>query len=190
MKLLYIKVRNFATYADEEIDFRKLTYPLFVAGNTGAGKTTLIVDALTAALYGAAYGQEKYNKNVIRTGATSSYVELHFEVDGIIYKIRRTFYSSRRSSAVILEEAIGSAWRIIAEGDKAVNEKIMQLVKLDYDTMLNSVIVRQGDVLKFVNMDPAERRDLLLNIFNLHFEKAYNIAKEGLDKATLELKDL
>jgi len=190
LRLVYIKVKNFATYADADVDFQKFAYPLFVAGKTGAGKTTLIVDALTAALYGAAYGQERSTKNVIRAGAPNSYVELHFEVDGVIYKIHRTFYSSRHPSSVVLEEMVGSAWRIIAEGDRTVSEEIMKLVKLDYDTMLNSVIVRQGDVLSFVNMDPAERRDLLLNIFNLHFEKVYNKAKEKLDSTTLELKDI
>ncbi len=187
MRLRKIRVKNFATYVDAEIDFQKLSYPLFVAGRTGAGKTTLIVDALTAALYGEAYGEGKLIKQAVRIGAPSAYVELEFELDGIVYRVRRTFYTDRKTSSAFLDTYIGSEWRTVAEGNKAVDQEVIKLVKLDYDTMLNSVIVRQGDILNFVQADPYERRNLLLNVFNIHFEAIYSNAKKALESKGQEI---
>lgn len=78
----------------ETIDFAELdTNNLFViAGNTGAGKTT-IFDGICFALYGSASGSDREDHRMLRSDFadddTHTSVELEFELKGRTYRILR-----------------------------------------------------------------------------------------------------
>lgn len=191
MKLIKLKVRGLATFDEAEVDFSEASYPLFVSGHTGAGKTTFFVDAVTAALYGKTYG-ENVIKDFIMAGRSAGYVELEFEVDGHRYLVQRTIYRSRSSEATLSKwSAEADQWRILSTNASEVGRQVEKLVGFNYDILLRSAVVRQGEVKRFLDMQPYERRDLLLDIFKLRFEAHKQRADEkarGLQADIMELK--
>jgi len=181
MRLIKLKLENFATYRNITVDFSSFSYPLFVVGNTGAGKTTLFVDAITAALYGLAYGEMKKKGLVIRKGCPSARVCLEFECEDKHFRISRTFHEGRSSEAV-LEEFTDGRWRTMTLSTSSVDEELKKIIGMDYKVMLNSVIVRQGEVESFIEAKPHERREFLFRIFRINFRPLYDEAKRREDE--------
>ena len=94
MKPLKLTINAFGPYAEKtEIDFSKFgdSGIYLIAGETGAGKTT-IFDAITYALYNQTSGGER-NGNMMRSQyaqpETETYVELEFLYRGQTYRVRR-----------------------------------------------------------------------------------------------------
>lgn len=186
MNIERITVDNFASYRGRcELSFDKLGKTISIAGNTGAGKTTLAIDALTFALFGKAYGSdlEKSRGWVVRGPTGKAYVELVFSIDGVRYLVRRSVTVSQNRSEseatlykLVYEEG-GEKITAIARGVRDVDQKIRELIRMDYKTFMNTVIVRQGDVLGIVEAKPADVRRIFEEAFGLDFSTALEKAK-------------
>lgn len=190
MILRKLKVENIATYDKAEIDFKELEYPVFVSGKTGAGKTTLLVDAITAALFAKAYDSEAQGvwKELIMSGKSYGKVELEFETpNGKIYKIERIFRQSGQKR--FLKEIINGKEHLKCYGDD-VEKEIKRLLGLDYKGLLNSVIVRQGDVFKFVEMRPSDRRKFLVKILGIGLDRYRELASKKLKNVEGKITEL
>lgn len=191
-----IKVENFATYKNAELDFSKLGSTVSVFGSTGAGKTTFFVDAITIALYGRAYGQldKRFARQVIPKRASRSKIELDFEAyDGSRYRIIRVLRKDRESEAILYKiNERGRIERLVASGVRAVEGEIMKLIGLDFITFINTIVVRQGRVAELISRDltPSERRKIFLKAFNLDFSSHKNKARELFSEAGRELDKL
>lgn len=171
MKLLRLRCRNIATYDNVDIDFEKLSYPVFVMGRTGAGKTTLFVDAVTAALYGRVYGEKSKElaKEFVMQGKTQGVVELEFEVEGRKYSIRRIF--NRRGSSQAILKMMYPEDKIITTGSDNVTKAVEKLIGLNFEGLMNSAIVRQGGVYELIERKPAEKRKILQEMLRIKFEE-------------------
>ncbi|MHA1617392.1 MAG: AAA family ATPase [Candidatus Njordarchaeales archaeon] len=188
MKLVRLRIENIATYEKAEIVFDNIEYPLFVTGKTGAGKTTLFVDALTAALFGGAYGAKTGYRNLVMEGKNRGLVELEFEIGDTIYFVRRVFFRDKSPSAILYvrDKSSGNSLRIMAQSARIVDERIRKLTGLDYEVLLNSVIVRQGDVYEFLRKRPSERRDLLVDILRIRMDNLRDLVKKKTDNLEKE----
>jgi len=183
-----IKVKNFASYKDAEIDLSKLGGTIAVFGDTGSGKTTFFVDAPTVALYGRAYGQmySEYAKEVIPSGETYSIVEVDIRIKDKKYRVWRKLYREKPSEAKLIEiDENGNEVRNIAIGVRAVDTKIAELVGFDFQTFLTTVVVRQADVARIISKDisPSERRSIFLKAFNIDFSKHKEKSKNLLEES-------
>ena len=183
MKLIRLRIRNIATYDEQEIDFEKLSYPVFVTGNTGTGKTTLFIDAITAALFGCAYGQKSkgIQKILIMRGRREGVVELEFEIADKRYLVRRVFREGGVSDAQLFL-INGNRRQLIAISSSKVDEKIKEITGLTFDIIMNSAMVRQGDVYRFLDVKPAERRNLLVEILKIKLDELKQKAEEERKK--------
>lgn len=172
-----LRICNFLSYGDppQEIDLTG-THIAALVGNNGAGKSALL-DAMAWALFGRARSN---NNELTRKGATEMWVELEFDVEGQLYRVRRHYSKVRRSQTVNLEQRVNGKWRPIVSSQKvrAVEDEIKRLLKMDYETFVNTVFVLQGQSGEFMNLDPAERQDLLSKILGLDsFEQIEEKAK-------------
>ena len=190
MKLIRLSIRNLATYERQDIDFTKLTYPVFVTGNTGAGKTSLFVDAVTAALYGKVYGEgaKGLPKEFIMKGKSEGSVELEFEIEGIKYLIKRTFRTNGTSDARLYEWA-KNRWKLVAHRVSDVDKKIEDIIGLTFDGLKNSAIVRQGDVHTFLTMRASDRREILLDILRIRLDKLRDLADKKTTGVLIDLEN-
>ena len=196
-----IKVENFATYKNAELDFSRLGSTISVFGSTGAGKTTFFVDAITIALYGRAYGQleRKFARQVIPRWASRSRIEVDFEAyDGSMYRIIRILRKDKNPDVFLYKiNEQGQIEKLIASQVTAVEREVIKLIGLDFTTFINTIVVRQGRVAELISrdLDRSERRKIFLKAFNIDFtphkeraRKLYHEARRELDKVIFEIE--
>ncbi len=143
-----------------------------LTGENGAGKSSLL-DAITWAIWGRA--RAKRDDELIRLGQAEMEVEFTFGLNHNVYRIVRKRESSRRgrtSLSLHLEDAGG--WRTLTEPSvRATEIKISQLMRLDYDTFINSAFLLQGRADEFTTKRPAERKKILSDILGLELYEVY-----------------
>lgn len=162
---------NFMSYRHAEVDFAGI-HLACLSGENGAGKSALL-DALTWALWGRA--RARRDDELIRQGQEEMAVSLVFELGGQTYQVLRQRKGGKRGNT-LLEFQIrnGAQWQSLAEsGVRATQEKIERLLRLDYDTFVNSAFLRQGHADEFTVKAPAERKRVLGDILGLDRWEAY-----------------
>jgi len=169
MILKRVKLKNFISHADTEIEF-----PLGVTvlvGPNGAGKTS-VVDAIVFALFGDKVRGDKV-EDMIRRGASSAEVELTFEVgrEYTVHWIRK----KKGVEATLSRSDAG----VIANTKEAVLEEISRVLRMDKESAMNSIFVRQGEIASLVDADPKTRKNLLGKLIGLdRLERAWGNMKE------------
>lgn len=180
MKPVKIILSAFGPYAEvTEIDFRLLgeTGLFLIAGDTGAGKTT-IFDAISFALYGeAAGGKERRKSKSFRSDyaapKTETYVEFTFTHRGQTWIIRRNpEYQRAKRTGEGFTTQTANAEISCAEskeyryGLQEVNARVHELLGLTQDQFTQTVMIAQGDFLKILNAPSNERKKLFQKLFN------------------------
>jgi len=182
-----LNLKNFMAYKDIEIDFSNI-HVACISGENGAGKSS-ILDSITWCLWEQARTSQK--DNLIRLGENEMHVELTFKVENNTYRVIRKLRKINKTSQSILEFQILSSNNtyksLTGKGVKETQNKIIEVIKMDYDTFINSVFILQGKSDEFTTKKPKERKEILSNILNLYNydklnEKAKEIKKEFLIK--------
>ena len=180
---LRLELRNFLPYrapAPLELDGLRLAC---LSGVNGAGKSALL-DAITWALWGRA--RARRDDDLIHHGAKEMYVQLDFEQDGARFRaLRRRQRGARsRGSLRLYELAEGEYRDISAATMSATDERLRQLLRLDYDTFTHSAFLLQGRADAFTIRSPRERQQLLATILQLgRWETAAERARERETRA-------
>ena len=190
MNIDQICLRNFATYKEQSLDFKQLGKTVAVFGSTGAGKTTFFIDALTLALYGRAYGQQDREsaKWTLPTSGSGSTVTLDFTVGDERYSVCRRVWKARPAEASLFQIIALGKTHPLALGVREVERMLEGIVGFDYQTFLNTVVVRQGDVAALMSQDPKGRRDVFLRAFDVDFTNHKEKARERRDQAMTAVK--
>ena len=166
-------LRNVASYGtkNNEVDFGSLGYPVYVSGPNGAGKTTFFVDGLSFALFGSAYGTtRRAGRLFIRAGRkVAGEVLLELFHDDKLISIRRWY--DGKGWRVEIRGSEGGRLKLITNSASEAHRYVEELIGLDYDGFINSVVVRQGDVYSFLDAKPAERREIILNLLNINLQR-------------------
>lgn len=180
MKPLLLKMSAFGPYAGETtVDFSQFgENGLFlIAGDTGAGKTTLF-DAISFALFGeASGGKERRKSKTFRSDyadlRAETYVELTFLHKDQSWCIRRNpeyIRAKRNSDETTTQSANARLTNLetghVIEGLRDVTEKIQELLGLTQDQFTRTVMIAQGDFLKILNASSDERKGLFQKLFN------------------------
>ena len=180
MKPLYLVLSAFGPYAAEtSIDFSAFGEDgiFLIAGDTGAGKTT-IFDAISFALYGeASGGRERRSSKSFRSdwagAACETYVELTFRHKRKTWRVRRNpeYERPKKSGGGNTTQSAGARLTDmdsgeITEGLTEVNGKIQELLGLTQDQFTQTVMIAQGDFLKILNASSEERKALFQKLFN------------------------
>lgn len=188
---LRLTLRNFMSYGEEggELDLRGVDLACLSGGN-GHGKSTL-VDAITWVLWGRSRAARE--DDLLRTGTTEMEVEMEFASGGAVYRVIRKRTQRKSSSTGVLELAVrdGETYRAITGATMAETERaIGDLVRLSYDTFVNSSLLLQGKADSFTVKRPAERKEVLAEILGLQeYEVLAERARE-LDRGFRQQADL
>ena len=174
-----LTLSNFICYREASLDFSGIRLACLV-GHNGAGKSSLL-DAITWVLWGKA--RARRDDDLIYFGEKEMVVEFEFSLGDQLYSVNRRRKAGKRGTTVLdLQVRDGGKWRSIAEtGVRATQAKIERILRLDYDTFINSAFLRQGHANEFTVKTPAERKRVLGDILGLDRWAVYEErAKEQL----------
>src|SRR4030043_23238 len=178
-----LALKNFMCYRDNvpPLSFDSI-HVACLCGDNGKGKSA-IFDALTWALWGKSGARN--DDDLIHLGQSEMEIELEFISSEQRYRVLRKHIkkpSKTRAGQTILELQISNngAFRPIS-GNSLVQtqQKIIEILNLDYDTFKNSAFLRQGHADEFSIKRPGERKEILANILGLsHYDELETKAKE------------
>ncbi len=167
-----LALRNFLSY--RELDALELggVHVACLVGPNGHGKSTLI-DAMTWALFGASRLGARRADELVRHGSEEMLVDLEFRSGGQRYRVVRKHRRGRAKTAgaTTLEFMVADGaggWTALPGSTIDETERaIRRVLRLDYDTFVNSALLLQGKSDKFTRTDPRERRRVLAAILRL-----------------------
>ena len=139
-----------------------------LAGPNGAGKSSLL-DAMTWALWGRA--RSNTPDELIHQGETEMRVALTFDQSGARYRVIRQRKAGKRGASLLefqAWDATVDSWRGLSEGGvRETQQAIDNVLRLDYETFVNSALLVQGHADEFTTKTPAERKQVLGKILGL-----------------------
>ena len=138
-----------------------------LTGPTGAGKSS-IIDAMIFALYGSVPRLgEKAVEPVISKGHQQARIKLDFWIGEKRYSAVRVVSRTAAGGATTKEARLECGEAVLAANVKDLNEKIRELIGLDFDQFTTCVALPQGEFARFLKQRPGERQDLLSQLLGL-----------------------
>lgn len=179
---LQLKLNNFLSYREASLDFRGL-HTACISGANGAGKSSLL-EAISWAIWGES--RAAIEDDIIHFGESETRVEFLFRIHNHIYRVIR---SRHRGQGMVLEfqialdplaDELPKRFRPLTEkGLRATQQFILEHVKLDYDTFINSAYLRQGRADEFMLKRPSDRKQILADLLKLQqYDELAEKAKE------------
>ena len=180
-----LRLRNFLCYRDN-------VPPLFftgfrvacLSGSNGHGKSALL-DAITWALWGEA--RAKSADDLIYYGQPEMEVDFEFAMGGECYRVIRKHSrpkSRTGSGQTVLELQVahdGQFRPITGNTVRETERKIVEILRLDYETFINSACLLQGRADEFTVKRPGERKRVLAEILGLsYYDRLEDRAKEAV----------
>ncbi|MEO9363041.1 MAG: SMC family ATPase [Nitrososphaera sp.] len=188
-----IQLKDFIAHRDTKIEFGK-GITIFV-GHNGSGKSS-IIDAVTFALFGK--HTRRSNKNLVRRGANSAMVQVHFGLNS------KEFQATRSLSGSGLQTF--SQFMVVSDGGKVVNRPIVggerkqfgesmsseiaKVLGLDYEKLRVAAVVQQGELVRIVEAQPKEFKELLNGLIGIdRLDLAYETMREVIAGFRDRLRD-
>jgi len=198
---LRLNLRHFLSYQQANIDFDSL-HTICICGSNGAGKSSLL-EAITWALWGQS--RALHEDDLIHGSEIEVKVDLIFQSHQQIYRVLR---SHQRKQSTVLEFQVATIAHPIADprtahqenqddrprvfaetplefrsltekGVRSTQQRIIDTLKLDYDTFINSSYLRQGRADEFMLKRPSERKQVLADLLKLdQYDQLAEKAKE------------
>ncbi len=192
-----LSLRNFMCYRDttEVLDLTGV-HLACLSGENGAGKSALL-EAITWSLWGKA--RDRFiDDELISKGATEMEVDFQFILNGDAYRVIRKRAMKGKAGVTVLEVQIGEGvagseqWRTLSGATiRESQERIRQLLKIDYETFVNSAFIMQGKADSFTVKSPADRKKVLAEILGLEqYERLEEEAKDEAHSRRLKMSDL
>ncbi|MFQ5924612.1 MAG: AAA family ATPase [Dehalococcoidia bacterium] len=196
-----LALRNFMCYRENvpPLSFDGI-HVACLCGDNGNGKSALL-DAMTWALWGEA--RAKSDDELINMGRTEMEVEFEFASGQDRYRVirKRTKPRLNRVGQTLLELQLATEQDFRSITGNTIREtqrKITEILRMDYDTFINSAFLLQGRADEFTVKSPSKRKETLADILGLSFydeleERARNYAREReRDRRGLEndIKDI
>ncbi len=201
MKPIFLKFKCFGPYMNEQfINFEDLrNFGLFlIAGNTGAGKTT-ILDAICMALYAQSSGGKRGELSDMRCKLAGpsdiTYVEYVFEADGVIYKFYREIKMARKNlseSHNCLRFEDGEYVPMMANPKKTtVNDEAERILRLTAEQFRQIIILPQGQFERLLVSSSKEKEEILTQVFHAErWNRIVEILKRKVKAETDSLNEL
>jgi len=194
---LHLSLSGFLSYHDPvEIDFTSFDLAC-ISGPNGAGKSSLL-DAITWVLFAQARRRDDAVINTLTWKASGqAQVSLVFAYEGNIYRVQRI---KPRDKTMLLEFFIlqqapmdvdrqseaspplsslysplsSGIWKPLTERTmRETEERIQQVLRLDYETFANASFFLQGKADQFTQQRPGDRKRILSSILGLEIWEEY-----------------
>ena len=192
MRPVKVEFQAFGPYAGyEKVDFEALSREglFLICGKTGMGKT-MILDAMTFALFGKSSGHGRDDFESMRcTNAdfdTDTFVRFEFENNGDFFLFERRLERKRKNLSAAYNVSLkgeDGIWHPLIENakEKAVNDKAVELIGLEYEQFRRVYVLPQGQFERLLTSNSDEKEKILTSIFGE--DKWQVIANHFYDRA-------
>ncbi|MEC4816063.1 MAG: exonuclease subunit SbcC [Scytonema sp. PMC 1069.18] len=172
---IQLTLNNFLSYREATVDFRGL-HTACICGSNGAGKSSLL-EAITWTIWGESRAVSE--DDVIHTGAKEVRVDFIFEANQQTYRVIRTRTRGGNAALEFQIKTPSGFSTLTGKGVRVTQDLILEHVKLDYDTFINSAYLRQGRADEFMLKRPSERKEILAELLKLNqYDELEERAKE------------
>ena len=197
MRPIKVEFQAFGPYAGYEmVDFDAIAKKglFLICGKTGIGKT-MILDAMTFALYGKSSGHSRDDFEAMRcTNADfdiTTFVKLELENNGEYYIFERRLERKRKNlspSYNLMKKDEDGLWKPLLENakEKDLNRKAEEIIGLEYEQFSQVIVLPQGKFEKLLTSNSDEKEKILTSIFG---EDKWQEIAEYLYAEVVERKD-
>lgn len=190
-----ISVRDFLSYREADVDLTRRGM-IALAGDNGAGKSALAVDALTWTLWGES--RARSDDDLVRVGAEECQAAVVVDTAGGRYRISRRRHLPKGSRAGVsalgleLQDYDGAHVENLTRPTmRETQEAIDRILGLDGRTFVNSACLIQGRADEFARAAPKDRKDILVDILALgRWQDWAAVAHEAYRKAEATVNGL
>lgn len=186
-----IKWKNFLSTGASftEIDFTKSNNTLII-GHNGAGKST-ILDALCFVLFGKPFRKINKPQLVNSVNSRDAVVQIEFNIGLKKYKIIRgikpNIFEIYVNDVLLNQDAASKDYQEILEN---------QILKLNYKSFTQVVILGSASFVPFMQLSAADRRAIIEDLLDIQIFSSMNtvlkdkmsIIKDGLTKTKYDIK--
>ena len=185
-----LHLQGFLSHRDTVLDLRGFHLAVLI-GENGAGKSALL-DAITWAVWGKSRASS--DDTLITHGEMMATVEYTFRMpyqNGSERRFRilrrRKRHSKGAQTTLDFQEEIEGEWASLNAGSvRQTQQAIIEALRMEYDTFINSAYLRQGHADEFSSRRPAERKRVLADILGLDAWEGYRErVKERYKEATI-----
>ena len=180
-----LTLKNFMCYGDNVPPLHFDSFHLAcLCGDNGHGKSALL-DAITWALWKET--RAKNEDDLIRQGEREMEVEFEFAVGPNRYRVlrKRTRGGLKRPGQPFLDFQVATAEGYSSISGNTIREteqKIVETLRMDYQTFINSALLLQGRANEFSLKQPAQRKEVLATILGLSMYDDYATLAKGFSR--------
>jgi len=183
---LLLTIENFMCYGEDVPSLNlEPVHIACISGDNGYGKTALL-DAITWAIWGKS--RAKTQDELVNITRNTMFVELDFFADESRYRVTRTYTKGRGASSGKSELNLsiitgGTVSSLMANTIRETEEKIVNLLNMDYETFINTSYLKQGDSNRFTSSRPTDRKKILADLLDLsYYERLESASKQNSRK--------
>ncbi len=184
-----LQMFNFLSYGEEvpPLDFTQFSIAC-LSGKNGQGKSALL-DALTWAIWGEgrkASQDRKADSGLLKIGENQMWVDLTVDLEGERYRIIRKFSKLKNKNhseleLQVFEEKKSAFISLSSPSIRQTQQRINRLLRMDYETFINSAFILQGRVDEFTRKSARERKQILSEVLGLsHYEALSVLSRQHL----------
>jgi len=156
-----------------------------VCGENGAGKTTML-DALTFVLYGKPFRNINLPLLVNSINGKDCVAEIEFSLNSSKYKVTRglapKLFAIEKDGKMVEQTANAKDYQAILDG---------QILKMNYKTFCQVVILGSTNYVPFMRLPAADRRNIVENLLDIDvFSKMNEVLKTRLSETKEALRDV
>lgn len=182
-----LKFKNFGSFGNTftEIDFSENNL-ILVSGLNGRGKSFAYLDAITFALYGKPFRKINIPQLTNTINGKNCLVELEFSIGSSNFKVRRglspKIFEIYKNDVLVDQNAKSKDYQLLLDE---------QILKMNYKTFTQVVILGRSSFVPFLQLSPVDRRQIIENILDINvFSNMNQIAKAKLSLTKENINDI
>lgn len=178
-----VRFKNFGSFGNNfsEIVLDKSNTTL-ICGNNGSGKSFAFLDSITFALFGKPFRKINIPQMANSINSKNCLVEIEFSKGTDKYLVRRginpRLFEIHKNDQLIDQDAKSADYQELLEN---------QILKMNYKTFTQVVILGSSSFVPFMQLSAADRRSVIENILDINIFSTMNVVLKG---KILSLKEI